>query len=763
MKLRLPVLWVFGLALFAAGCGEQALNPVAPVIEEGGLLPVATFDIHASPDAGALEDANEAYDEVAPGTYRRINAGTFDGDRFYMRTVATDFNEKDFTAELVFTLSNLSTDGATILFFGMGPGAPGLANNESAGAFFRIHSPDVSGGNTHVTTKNANGSGAAYHLLGNIAVSGNEHRATLTKSGNELTFVLDVGNDGGPPDYSYVVADYTAGTDIDNTNSRIYFGTSTQDRFNLSIVFTDPDTDGDGVPDDQDAEPYTNNNYYYVDWTYANGPAGAATGTITLGDASVVGVDLQVLNPDGSNGTFRQAQTQTSGGTYYWTGQGGNGDAPYVSSSVFNRPPLADIIGLEGGSSSRYRITFSEPVKDPIMPILSLGQPNRPTTYDFDRQFEIVSNAPGYFSPNTANPTLWIQPGEVLLGREGHGTIRFIGSFDTFSWTVPTSEVWHGFTLGIRTTVAAESNSDFDRDGVDDGIDNCPSTANPGQGDSDGDGVGDACDSTDDNVVDQDNDGLTNAQERDRGTDPLNPDTDGDGVGDAVDGFPLDPTRTVRDITPPSITPTVTGTNGEDGWFISDADLSWTMTDDESGISSSSGCEAASVTQDTDGVTFTCSATNGVGLSAQQSVTVKRDASQPIITFSGNTAYTVDQSVGIQCSATDAMSGPASSNCPGAVGDAYTFGLGVHELLASAADHAGNESSASTAFTVSVTSGSLCTLVERWVDKKGVANSMCKQLSNEAFGAFRNHVSAQSGKSVSVVHAAILIELSRGL
>ena len=187
--------------------------------------------------------------------------------------------------------------------------------------------------------------------------------------------------------------------------------------------------------------------------------------TITLGDGTVVGVDLQVLSPDGSSGTFRQAQTQTSGGTYYWTGKAANGNAPYVSSSVFNPPPLADIIGLEGGSSSRYRITFTQPVKDPIMPILSLGQPNRPTTYDFDRQFEIVSNAPGYFSPNNANPTLWIQPGEVLLGREGHGTIRFIGSFDTFSWTVPTSEIWHGFTLGIRTTVATESNSDFDGDG----------------------------------------------------------------------------------------------------------------------------------------------------------------------------------------------------------------------------------------------------------------------------------------------------------
>ncbi|MHB8838475.1 MAG: thrombospondin type 3 repeat-containing protein, partial [Gemmatimonadaceae bacterium] len=294
------------------------------------------------------------------------------------------------------------------------------------------------------------------------------------------------------------------------------------------------DSDGDGVPNITDPEPYTSNFYYYVDWTAANPGAGTASGTISLPGRNPVGVSLRVLNPNGTAGSFMGAQLAC--GTAYWSA---NNYAPYVSASVLNGPPACDLIQLIGGSSSKYEITFSEPIKDPIMPVLSLGSAGNPTYYDFDRQFQIVSSGPGYWG----NGTFRADPGDVLYGAEGHGTIRFIGSFPTFSWTVPHGEWWHGFTLGIRTTVAAEPTSDFDRDGVDDAVDNCSLTPNADQADSDGDGIGDACDSVNDNTADPDGDTLTNAQEKILGTDPMNPDTDGDGVPDNLDGFPLDPAR----------------------------------------------------------------------------------------------------------------------------------------------------------------------------------------------------------------------------
>jgi hypothetical protein len=85
---------------------------------------------------------------------------------------------------------------------------------------------------------------------------------------------------------------------------------------------------------------------------------------------------------------------------------------------------------------------------------------------------------------------------------------------------------------------------DTDEDGVPDGTDNCPFTANPRQADLDGDGEGDACE-------DQDKDGiadladncpfLANPQQIDRDLDGVGDacqDTDGDGIADLRDNCP---------------------------------------------------------------------------------------------------------------------------------------------------------------------------------------------------------------------------------
>lgn len=60
---------------------------------------------------------------------------------------------------------------------------------------------------------------------------------------------------------------------------------------------------------------------------------------------------------------------------------------------------------------------------------------------------------------------------------------------------------------------------DGDGDGVNDDVDNCPTTVNPDQTNTDGDGQGDACD------TDDDNDGFSDTIETTEGSDPLDDDS----------------------------------------------------------------------------------------------------------------------------------------------------------------------------------------------------------------------------------------------
>jgi WD40 repeat protein len=90
-------------------------------------------------------------------------------------------------------------------------------------------------------------------------------------------------------------------------------------------------------------------------------------------------------------------------------------------------------------------------------------------------------------------------------------------------------------------------------------------------------------------------------------------------------------TKIPVDSTPPVITPTVTGTLGQNGWYVSNVAVSWNVTDPESGIASTSGCDSLTLLQDTPGIVLTCSAVNGVGLTSSVNVSIKIDKTPPVI------------------------------------------------------------------------------------------------------------------------------------
>jgi len=84
----------------------------------------------------------------------------------------------------------------------------------------------------------------------------------------------------------------------------------------------------------------------------------------------------------------------------------------------------------------------------------------------------------------------------------------------------------------------------------------------------------------------------------------------------------------VPDNTPPAIVPTVTGTLGDNGWYVGDVTLAWTITDAESAVTSTTGCEDRVFTNDLIDANFTCTATSAGG-TASRTVTINRDATPP--------------------------------------------------------------------------------------------------------------------------------------
>ncbi len=159
-------------------------------------------------------------------------------------------------------------------------------------------------------------------------------------------------------------------------------------------------------------------------------------------------------------------------------------------------------------------------------------------------------------------------------------------------------------------------------------------------------------------------------------------------------------------------------------------------------------------------------------------VNVKKDTTAPVIQFIGNAgSYPVDAKIAITCTAADDLSGVASMNCPRTEGYAYDFGVGVHKLLATATDKAGNTAVVETEFTVTVDFDSLSRLTQSFVSKDGVSHSLVaklqsakeaaakdnKQAVDGKLKAYVNELSAQSGKAITEQQANILIDLTGNL
>lgn len=181
-------------------------------------------------------------------------------------------------------------------------------------------------------------------------------------------------------------------------------------------------------------------NVYWADWTAVH-------------TSSVVGT-LDVAGSTVSIAYFgERAFVQTSGGADYWSPSTG-----FISPTIPNRPTGTDIIALS--QRSPKRLEFSAAVTNPLFAVVSLNG----NGYRFDRDFDIVSFACGYWGCGTlakrVTPPLGGVAGDPgttydLIGTgEPHGVIQFIGTFSSVSWDSLTDEYWNGFTIAITDLAA---------------------------------------------------------------------------------------------------------------------------------------------------------------------------------------------------------------------------------------------------------------------------------------------------------------------
>ncbi len=176
------------------------------------------------------------------------------------------------------------------------------------------------------------------------------------------------------------------------------------------------------------------------------------------------------------------------------------------------------------------------------------------------------------------------------------------------------------------------------------------------------------------------------------------------------------------DSTAPSITATATANSApysSDTWTKYNVIVHFACTDTLSGVAPGTTTSDQTVSTEGSGQSATGSCSDVAGnIASATFANIQIDKTPPVITFSGNVVYGILQTVDVTCIATDALSGVASTTCPGplASGPASGFSSGSHTVSASATDNVGNFANVSTSFSIVVTAADLGKLATQDVD-----------------------------------------------
>ena len=149
---------------------------------------------------------------------------------------------------------------------------------------------------------------------------------------------------------------------------------------------------------------------------------------------------------------------ETTGGFYAsypsWTPGTTWADGTVVANGPASNNGIIRLLGGGGAGAVVDTVTFSQAVVNPVFAIWSLGQGGNTPSFNFDATPTLVA---GGGSAEYGGSSIWVGTGvdgNNVYGTEGNGTVQFMGTFTSISWTNPGAEGWYGFNVGIAGVAA---------------------------------------------------------------------------------------------------------------------------------------------------------------------------------------------------------------------------------------------------------------------------------------------------------------------
>ncbi len=139
-------------------------------------------------------------------------------------------------------------------------------------------------------------------------------------------------------------------------------------------------------------------------------------------------------------------------GTPTWTPTSTWADGTILSNGL---TPNNNVMMIFGGTPTVNTLSFSQPVIDPVIAIWSLGSVVQgPASFVFTGYNpQLVVGGP---SSEYGGGPLTLS-GVTVSGLEGNGSVQFLGTYTSISWTNPQFEDFYGFNVGILGVVPEPS------------------------------------------------------------------------------------------------------------------------------------------------------------------------------------------------------------------------------------------------------------------------------------------------------------------